>query len=100
MWPDRVSNLGPMALESDMLPTAPGNKRIKVSSAAVFVWRFKCKCFLSFSSGNRAPHKRQVKPVQKHLIQTNFGGDDSENDSDYHVESNGRYCCKGLSIDK
>ena len=53
----------------------------------------------SFSSGNRAPHKRQVKPVQKHLIQTNFGGDDSENDSDYHVESNGRYnYLQGLSV--
>ena len=22
MWPDRVSNLGPLALESDVLPTA------------------------------------------------------------------------------
>ena len=40
-------------------------------------------------TGDRDPGKRQVKPVQKHLIQTSFGGDDSDDDSDYQVDANG-----------
>jgi len=30
-----------------------------------------------------------VKPVQRHLLQVNFGGDDSDNDSDYEVKHSG-----------
>lgn len=34
----------------------------------------------------RDPKKRRVKPVQKHLIQVDFGGaDDSDDDSDFEV---------------
>ncbi|XP_053408322.1 PHD finger protein 14-like isoform X2 [Mercenaria mercenaria] len=43
--------------------------------------------FLYRAMRNRDPGKRRVKPVQKHLIQVNFGGDDSENDSDYQAKN-------------
>lgn len=36
----------------------------------------------------RDPRKRRVKPVQKHLIQVDFGLSDSEGDSDYQLEEN------------
>ena len=29
MWPDRVSNPGPLALQSDALPTAPRGPRVQ-----------------------------------------------------------------------
>lgn len=43
--------------------------------------------FLYKAMRNRAPGKRKVKPVEKHLIQVNFGEDDSENDSDYQAKN-------------
>ncbi|KAL4228609.1 PHD finger protein 14 [Mactra antiquata] len=43
--------------------------------------------FLYRAMRNRDPGKRRVKPVSRHLIQVNFGGDDSENDSDYQVKN-------------
>ena len=37
-------------------------------------------------SGERDPKKRKVKPVDKHLLQLDFGGlEDSSDDSDYEV---------------
>ncbi len=33
----------------------------------------------------RDPRKRRVKPVQKHLLQLDFGGLDSSDDSDFEV---------------
>lgn len=44
-------------------------------------------CFLV----ERDPHKRRVKPVQKHLIQLNFGLEDSSDDSDFEVPKNGEW---------
>ena len=42
---------------------------------------------------SRDPKKRKVKPVQKHLIQLDFGGlEDSDEDSDFDVQQ-----CKGIS---
>ena len=36
--------------------------------------------------GCRDPKKRRVKPVQRHLLQLDFGGlSDSEDDSDFEV---------------
>jgi hypothetical protein len=43
-------------------------------------------CYLNFFSVQRDPKKRKVKPVEKHLIQVDFGLDDSEDDSDFEVE--------------
>ena len=44
-------------------------------------------------SVSRDPKKRKVKPVQKHLIQLDFGGlEDSDEDSDFDVQQ-----CKGIS---
>ncbi|XP_052255626.1 PHD finger protein 14-like isoform X2 [Dreissena polymorpha] len=37
--------------------------------------------------GTRDPGKRRVKPVSRHLMQVNLGGDDSDNDSDYQVNN-------------
>ena len=35
----------------------------------------------------RDPHKRRVKPVQRHMLQLDFAGlDDSSDDSDYEVK--------------
>ncbi|XP_052803478.1 PHD finger protein 14-like isoform X2 [Mya arenaria] len=42
--------------------------------------------FLFKAMRNRDPRKRKVKPVSRHLMQVNFGGDDSDNDSDYQVK--------------
>ncbi|KAL5010827.1 hypothetical protein ScPMuIL_013132 [Solemya velum] len=43
--------------------------------------------FLYKTMLERDPKKRRVKPVQRHLIQTDFGGlDDSEDDSDFDVQ--------------
>lgn len=43
---------------------------------------------LSCFSVSRDPKKRRVKPVQKHLIQVDFGGlDDSEEDSDFELNA-------------
>ncbi|KAK3105602.1 hypothetical protein FSP39_001497 [Pinctada imbricata] len=36
----------------------------------------------------RDPKKRKVKPVQRHLIQTDFGGVDDSDDSDFQIEGN------------
>ena len=33
----------------------------------------------------RDPRKRKVKPVQRHLIQTDFGGADDSDDSDFQI---------------
>ena len=33
----------------------------------------------------RDPKKRRVKPVERHLIQLDFGLSDSENDSDFEI---------------
>ncbi|XP_046570377.1 PHD finger protein 14-like isoform X6 [Haliotis rubra] len=44
--------------------------------------------FLYKTMFSRDPKKRRVKPVQKHLIQVDFGGlDDSEEDSDFELNS-------------
>lgn len=43
--------------------------------------------FLYKTMLQRDPKKRRVKPVQRHLIQVDFGGgDDSDDDSDFDVE--------------
>ncbi|OWF35696.1 PHD finger protein 14 [Mizuhopecten yessoensis] len=43
--------------------------------------------FLYRTMLQRDPKKRRVKPVQRHLIQVDFGGgDDSDDDSDFDVE--------------
>lgn len=42
--------------------------------------------FLYKTMRNRDPRKRKVKPVQKHLMQVNFGIDDSD-DSDFEIHS-------------
>lgn len=45
--------------------------------------------------GERDPKKRRVKPVDKHLLQLDFGGlEDSSDDSDYEVADyqDGAYC--------
>lgn len=34
----------------------------------------------------RDPRKRRVKPVQKHLIQVDFGGADDSDDSDFELD--------------
>ena len=48
---------------------------------------FLSSTFSFLFSVQRDPRKRRVKPVQKHLIQIDFGGlDDSEDDSDFEVE--------------
>ena len=39
---------------------------------------------------SRDPKKRRVKPVQKHMIQLDFGLDDSEDDSDYEAPKDGK----------
>ncbi|XP_041371790.1 PHD finger protein 14-like isoform X1 [Gigantopelta aegis] len=47
--------------------------------------------FLYKTMLSRDPKKRKVKPVQKHLIQLDFGGlDDSDEDSDFDIQQ-----CKG-----
>ena len=37
MWPDRVSNPGPLALESDALPTAPRGPAI-IIIIIIIIW--------------------------------------------------------------
>ena len=41
MWPDRVSNPGPLALEADALPTAPRGPAVCV---CVFLCVYVCVC--------------------------------------------------------
>ncbi|PVD35624.1 hypothetical protein C0Q70_02587 [Pomacea canaliculata] len=41
--------------------------------------------FLYKTMLQRDPHKRRVKLVQKHLVQVDFGLDDSEDDSDFDI---------------
>ena len=43
MWPDRVSNPGPLALESDALPTALRGPTVCVC-VCVCVWVCVCVC--------------------------------------------------------
>ena len=42
-------------------------------------------CFF-FHLVQRDPRKRRVKPVQKHLIQVDFGGADDSDDSDFELD--------------
>ncbi|XP_033099268.1 PHD finger protein 14-like [Anneissia japonica] len=42
--------------------------------------------FLFKAMMERDPKKRRVKPVERHLLQLDFGLDDSEDDSDFEVE--------------
>lgn len=41
--------------------------------------------FLIFAD-ERDPKKRKVKPVERHLLQVDFGLSDSENDSDFEIQ--------------
>ncbi|XP_064637524.1 PHD finger protein 14-like isoform X2 [Lineus longissimus] len=43
---------------------------------------------VGFLYRDRDPKKRRVKPVQKHLLQVDFGEDDSAEDSDFKVDPN------------
>uniref|UniRef100_K1R6X6 Uncharacterized protein n=1 Tax=Magallana gigas TaxID=29159 RepID=K1R6X6_MAGGI len=42
--------------------------------------------FLYKTMLQRDPRKRRVKPVQKHLIQVDFGGADDSDDSDFELD--------------
>lgn len=48
----------------------------------------------------RDPRKRRVKPVQKHLIQVDFGGADDSDDSDFELDKHkkGTYKQKKLGL--
>lgn len=39
-----------------------------------------------FIADERDPKKRKVKPVERHLLQVDFGLSDSENDSDFEIQ--------------
>lgn len=55
--------------------------------------------FLYKTMLQRDPRKRRVKPVQKHLIQIDFGGlDDSDDDSDFEVEKHVKGSDSGSDI--
>lgn len=46
----------------------------------------------------RDPRKRRVKPVQKHLIQVDFGGADDSDDSDFELDKHKKGTYKQINI--
>ena len=69
-----------------------------------WTYLIKSRCTIKLLSlpGERDPKKRKVKPVDKHLLQLDFGGlEDSSDDSDYEVaDAHDGKCCLRSSIQR